>query len=83
MFLLFFTRISKHRLSLAQTTQQMPEALKLVRTCNLKLNDGNHLSTFEELQVGHENKSDEIAQHFTQMRVILLNFLLCQGLLFQ
>jgi hypothetical protein len=72
----FSTRKSKYRSSLVETTDQIS---RFDEACSLKPNEDDHLSSFEELPSAHENKSNDDVEDFTQMKVILVDFLLLEN----
>jgi hypothetical protein len=74
----FFNRASKGRASLSPVTQEIPEAIRLARTRNAKPSSGDHLSTFEESQVDHEDNSNEAAQNLSQLTVTFL-YIFCDA----
>ncbi|CAF1074408.1 unnamed protein product [Rotaria sp. Silwood1] len=62
-------RSGKYRLSLAPTSEEKFEALKLSRQYNIKSNNDNNLSTFEELKTGCNNNDHQVEESFSKLKI--------------
>ncbi|CAF3717774.1 unnamed protein product [Rotaria sp. Silwood1] len=69
MYHLYTDKSGKYRLSLAPTSEEKFEALKLSRQYNIKSNNDNNLSTFEELKTGCNNNDHQVEESFSKLKI--------------